>query len=512
MNITGLTTKIFYQLTQEQLVLQTLERGEGQLNDTGAMVIRTGVFTGRSPADKFIVKDKMTENTVDWNKFNQPLGEASFTLLKEAILDYLNKKAAVWVRDAFACADPAYRLSLRIINEQPSANHFADNMFIAPDAGELKDFQPEWVILQAPGFQADPELHGTRQANFTIISFKHKTILIGGSGYTGEIKKGVFSVLNFILPLQHQVLSMHCSANAGVNGDTALFFGLSGTGKTTLSSDSSRKLIGDDEHGWDHKGVFNIEGGCYAKVINLSRELETAIFTAIRPGALVENTSFLPNTQSIDFSSKVITENTRVSYPLGFIKDAIFPTVSGHPDHIFFLACDAYGVLPPISRLNREQALYYFINGYTARIAGTEEGILEPQATFSTCFGAPFLPLAPAYYADLLQQKLETSAAGVWLVNTGWTGGEYGKGSRISLPYTRAMIAAVLNGKLVDVLYDDHPVFGVAIPRECPGIPAEMLCPWNSWKDKGAYFIMARKLHELFKKNYESLKTPADKV
>jgi phosphoenolpyruvate carboxykinase (ATP) len=512
MEITGLTTKVFYQLTGEQLVSQVLDRGEGLLNDTGALVIKTGAFTGRSPADKFIVKDEWTENGVYWNKFNQPIGESSFLLLRDALLDYLNKKDAVWVRDAFACADPQYRLSLRIINEQPSANHFAGNMFIAPDSGQLADFEAEWVIIQAPGFRADPLLHGTRQANFTILSFRYKTILIGGSGYTGEIKKGVFSVLNFILPLQHQVLSMHCSANAGPDGEAALFFGLSGTGKTTLSSDPSRKLIGDDEHGWDDKGIFNIEGGCYAKVINLSREDEPDIFKAIRPGALVENTSFLPETRLIDFSSKVITENTRVSYPLGFIEGAMSPPLSGHPKHIFFLACDAYGVLPPIARLNHEQALYYFINGYTARIAGTEEGILEPQATFSTCFGAPFFPLAPAYYANLLRQKLATSGASVWLINTGWSGGGYGTGSRISLPYTRAVIAAALNGELNNVLYDNHPVFGIAIPGECPGVPAAMLSPWACWKDQNAYFTMAKKLRGLFDANYEMLKNPTEKV
>ncbi len=494
-------TKIHYQLGARALEEQTVDRDEGVIDEKGTLVIKTGKFTGRSPADKFIVKDGLTEHTVDWNKFNNPIAEDHFQTLKENILTYLDTLESVWIRDVFACADSAFRLSIRLINEQPYGSHFAANMFIAPTDEELIDFKPEWTIIHAPGFHADPLLHGTRQGNFTIISFSHQIILIGGSGYTGEIKKGMFSVLNFILP-RRNVLSMHCSANEGPGGDTALFFGLSGTGKTTLSSDPARRLIGDDEHGWSDNGVFNIEGGCYAKVINLSSKHEPDIFNAIRAGALVENTCFVAGTRRIDFMCKKITENTRVSYPLNYIRKIKYPAVSGHPKHIFFLTCDAWGVFPPISKLDNEQAMYYFINGYTAKIAGTEEGIQEPQVTFSACFGAPFLPLKPAVYANMLREKLETTAAKVWLVNTGWTGGGYGTGTRISLTHTRAMISAALAGKLDDAICEQHPVFGLLVPQSCPGVPNELLNPVDSWTNKESYYQAAMTLREKFDENY----------
>lgn len=492
--------KIHYQLPADILVKQTLDNNQGELSDTGALVINTGAFTGRSPSDKFIVKDAITETTVDWNKFNNPIGEQSFMLLREDLLAYLNTKKEVWMRDACVCASPDFTLTLRIITENSWSNHFALNMFIEPRANNN---EPEWLILQAPGFMADPVKHGTRQGNFTVVSFTHKTILIGGTGYTGEIKKGVFSVLNYILPLQHHILSMHCSANEGKDGDTALFFGLSGTGKTTLSSDPARKLIGDDEHGWDDKGIFNFEGGCYAKVINLSAQHEPDIYNAIKEGALVENTRFINGSNVIDFANKEITENTRVSYPLSFIGNCKNPSTSGTPKNIFFLTCDAYGVFPPISKLTNEQAMYFFLSGYTAKVAGTEAGVTEPQVTFSTCFGAPFLPLHPSVYATLLQEKLEKNNTNVWMINTGWTGGAYGTGNRIKLPYTRAMITAAINGDLKDVEYKPHPVFKVLIPQSCPGVPSAILNPCDTWADQAEYNQAAESLAQKFEENYK---------
>jgi phosphoenolpyruvate carboxykinase (ATP) len=490
--------KIHFQLPVEQLIDQTLTRREGLLNDTGALVIRTGKFTGRSPADRFIVTDELTVNTVDWNTFNKPINEAVFFILKKAMISYLEQTGEIWIRHADACDSKDHRLMLRIINEHPWANHFAANMFLAPDKGVA----PDWTIIHAPGFYADPETHGTRQSNFTIISFLHQTILIGGSGYTGEIKKSVFTVLNFILPIRHNVLSMHCSANEGKGGDTALFFGLSGTGKTTLSADPDRQLIGDDEHGWDENGIFNFEGGCYAKIINLCKRNEPDIYNAIRRGALVENATFMAGSRVIDYDSSAITENTRVSYPLNFIKNIRRPAVPGIPKNIFFLTCDAYGVLPPISRLDAQQAMYYYISGYTAKIAGTENDVKTPQATFSACFGAPFLPLNPTYYAKMLKERLTQYGINVWLVNTGWTGGPVGTGQRIAISYTRALISGALNGYLDNVKYHNHPIFHLDIPLSCPGVPPLMLDPVNNWTDKGAYLPAAITLAEKFAQNY----------
>ncbi len=493
---------IHYQLGPDELTQQTLQRGEGVLNDTGALIIETGKFTGRSPKDKYTVKDTVTEDTVHWNDFNIPYEEKHFLQLKSKMLAYLADKE-IWVRDCYACADENFQLRLRVVNENPWSNLFVYNMFIRPAEQELENFAPHWHIIQAPGFKADPATDATRAENFAILSFKYKTILIGGTGYTGEMKKGIFTMLNYVLPVRANVLSMHCSANMGAEGDTAIFFGLSGTGKTTLSADPNRFLIGDDEHGWTADTVFNFEGGCYAKCIDLSEEKEPEIFNAIRPGALVENVCFYEGTNKIDFSNKSITENTRVSYPLDFISNALSPAIGKTPRNIFFLTCDAYGVLPPISKLNPGQAMYQFISGYTAKVAGTEAGVTEPKSTFSACFGAPFLPLHPGQYAAMLGQKMKSNQVNVWMINTGWSGGSYGVGNRMKLPFTRAMITAALEGKLDTVDYESHPVFGMMMPKQCEGVPSNLLNPRNTWEDKAAYDLKAKELATQFIKNFE---------
>ncbi|HMJ47063.1 MAG TPA: phosphoenolpyruvate carboxykinase (ATP) [Ferruginibacter sp.] len=499
-----------YQLSPAELTEQTVERGQGILSDSGALVIRTGEFTGRSPKDKFTVKDNITKQSVHWNDFNIPVEPRYFDQLYKKMMHYLGNKE-LWVRDCYACADPRYRLNIRVINENPWSNLFAYNMFLRPLENELHNFKPEWHIIQAPGFKADPAVDGTRQHNFAMISFSKKTILIGGSGYTGEMKKGIFTILNYILPHENNVLSMHCSANMGDEGDTAIFFGLSGTGKTTLSADPKRHLIGDDEHGWTGDGVFNFEGGCYAKTIDLNDEKEPEIFRAIKHGALVENVTFLKNSNTIDFSSKAITENTRVSYPLTYISNALEPSIGKTPKNIFFLTADAYGILPPISKLSPGQAMYQFISGYTAKVAGTEAGVTEPKSTFSACFGAPFLPLHPGKYAEMLGAKMKENNVNVWMINTGWSGGPYGIGQRIRLSYTRAMISAVFDGKLDGVNYKADEVFGVMIPSECPGVPPEVLIPRNTWADKTEYDIKAKSLAQQFIKNFDKYASGVNK-
>lgn len=501
----GLThmDSIHYQSTPEELVQDTLRIGEGTLTDSGALSIHTGEFTGRSPLDKFTVKDEVTENTVHWNNFNIAIDEKYFFTIREQILAYLNGRSELWVRDCYACADPRYRLNIRVVTEKPWTNLFAYNMFLRPEEEELESFEPEWTVLSAPGLRLDPAVCGTRQHNAAVVSFKHKTILIAGTGYTGETKKGIFTILNYILPQEKNVLSMHCSANMADDGDTAIFFGLSGTGKTTLSADPKRKLIGDDEHGWTADGVFNFEGGCYAKLINLSEEKEPEIFHAIRPGAIVENVKFYEGTNKINFDDASITENTRVSYPLDFISNAAEPSIGNIPRNIFFLTCDAYGVLPPISKLTKGQAMYQFISGYTAKVAGTEAGVTEPKPTFSACFGAPFLPLHPGKYAEMLGKKMEENNVNVWLINTGWTGGPYGVGHRMKLGFTRAMISAALEGKLDEVATTLDPIFGMAVPTEVPGVPSELLNPRNTWSDGAAYDEKAKYLAGLFVKNFE---------
>jgi phosphoenolpyruvate carboxykinase (ATP) len=500
----GLTVPhIHYQLSPHELTAQTLHRREGVLSSSGALCVLTGAFTGRSPKDRFFVADAITKNSINWSNFNIAIDEKYFFQLREKLTQHLNSQKEIWVRDCYACADENYSFPIRIINENPWSNLFAYNMFIRPTEAELETFRPGWHILQAPSFKADPKTDGTRQENFAIISFTHKTVLIGGTGYSGEIKKGIFSILNYLLPRNEGVLSMHCSANIGKKGDVAVFFGLSGTGKTTLSTDPERELIGDDEHGWTDTGVFNFEGGCYAKCIDLNEEKEPEIFHAVKPGALVENITFFEGTNEIDFSSKKITENTRVSYPLDFISNAAHPSIGGTPKNIFFLTCDAYGVLPPISLLTPGQAMYQFLSGYTAKVAGTEEGVTEPKVTFSTCFGAPFLPLHPACYAEMLGNKLKEHNVNVWMVNTGWIGGPYNVGGRIKLNYTRAMIGAALNGSLKKTAFEKHPVFGMMMPSTCPGVPPEILNPRNTWSYKNEYDAQANMLAGLFIKNFE---------
>jgi phosphoenolpyruvate carboxykinase (ATP) len=495
--------KVHWNLNPAELVEHAILRGEGRLGANGALAADTGKFTGRSPKDKFLVCDEITEDSVWWGDINIKFDADKFDRLLDKVLDYLAKKE-LFIRDAYACALPEYRTNIRVISESAFQNLFVYNLFLRPGAEELENFDPEWHIVAAPTFEADPEADGTRQGNFAIVNFTRKIILIGGTAYTGEIKKGIFSVLNFVLPHQRNVLSMHCSANVGENGDTAIFFGLSGTGKTTLSSDPKRKLIGDDEHGWTDDKVFNFEGGCYAKVINLSAKNEPQIYNAIKFGTLLENINYFPGTRIPDFSDASKTENTRAAYPLDYIDNALENSWGDSPKNIFFLTADAFGVLPPISKLTKAQAMYYFISGYTAKVAGTEAGVNEPQPVFSACFGQVFLPLHPTKYAEMLGAKLvENPDVHVWLVNTGWTGGSYGVGKRMSLPHTRCMINAALEGSLEDVEYVTDPIFGLQIPTSCPGAPSEVLIPRNAWADKEAYDKKARELAGFFNKNFE---------
>ncbi|MCB0795889.1 MAG: phosphoenolpyruvate carboxykinase (ATP) [Flavobacteriales bacterium] len=497
---------VYWNLEHAELIEHAIMNGQGVFADSGALAIDTGEFTGRSPKDKFCVKDALTTDTVWWGEVNIAFDEDRFEALYQKMCAYLMNRD-VYVKDAMACADPTYRLNLRVVAEYPWSALFAGNMFLRPSREELESFEPEWHVINAPGFKADPEKDGTRQANFAIINFTRKMIIIGGTGYTGEIKKGIFTVLNYVLPQEKNVLSMHCSANIGEGGDTAVFFGLSGTGKTTLSADPKRQLIGDDEHGWSDKGIFNFEGGCYAKCIDLTKEKEPQIWDAIKFGALLENIVFHEGSTAVDFSDGTKTENTRVSYPIHHIANAAEPSVGGHPKNIFFLTCDAYGVLPPISRLDPGQAMYHFISGYTAKVAGTEAGVTEPKTVFSACFGAPFLPLHPGKYAEMLGERMKEHDVRVWLVNTGWSGGAYGEGERMKLRFTRAMITAALNGELDLVDYRPDPVFGVEVPISCPEVPAEILDPRNTWKDKEAYDKMAEKLAGQFNANFEKFKT-----
>ncbi len=492
----------YWNLTPAELVEEAITRGEGTLVDSGALAADTGEFTGRSPKDRFIVCDETTENSVWWGDVNIKFDSAKFDLLYNRVCAYLSGKE-VFVRDSYACADPEYRMNIRVVTEQAYHNIFANNLFLRPTKEQILSFDPEWTIINAPGFRADPTIDGTRQHNFAILNFTKKIILIGGTGYTGEIKKGIFGVLNYVLPHDKNVLSMHCSANIGKDGDTAIFFGLSGTGKTTLSADPNRGLIGDDEHGWADKSVFNLEGGCYAKCVDLTKEKEPQIWDAIKFGALLENIVCHDGTSTVDFTNISKTENTRVAYPINHINNAVEPSIAGTPKNIFFLTCDAYGVLPPISKLDAGQAMYHFISGYTAKVAGTEAGVTEPQTTFSACFGKVFLPLHPAKYAQMLGEKMKASKVNVWLVNTGWTGGPYGVGSRMKLSYTRAMITAALNSELDKVTYEKHPVFGLDMPTTCPDVPSEILNPRNTWADKTAYDAKANELAGKFVKNFE---------
>jgi len=502
LSITGLEhARLSYQLDPQTLTQLALDMGRGTLSANGVLNIPTGTFTGRSPEDRFIVRESETEDRVWWGKVNIPFDAAAYRDLKSRVLDYLDGKD-LYVRDAFAGAEPSVQISLRVINEFPEHNLFCYNMFLRPTPNELPSLNPEWTIIHAPGFEAVPQRDGTRQSNFAILCFSDKTILIGGTGYTGEMKKGIFSALNFLLPTQHGTLPMHCSANLGADGATALFFGLSGTGKTTLSADPNRQLIGDDEHGWTPDGrVLNFEGGCYAKVIDLTEEKEPDIFRAIRPGALLENV-VLDAAGVPDYTSKKITENTRVSYPIDFIDNIVLPSQGPAPKHVFFLTADAYGILPPLSKLTRAQAAYHFMSGYTAKVAGTEAGVTEPKAAFSACFGAPFMPLHPSAYAEMLMSKLEGTDIQVWLVNTGWTGGAYGTGQRISLKNTRRLIQAAMGGELDTAPTVTDARFGLARIAACPGVPSEILDPRATWADPAAYDAGAERLASLFRENF----------
>lgn len=498
----GSASEIQYQLDSDHLIQEAVNNKEGVISDTGALMVDTGKFTGRSPKDRFVVKDGITENSVWWGNVNIPISEEHFDGLYKKMLAFIEDKK-LYVRDAYVGADHNYSLRLRVVNTLAWHNLFCHNLFLRPGEEELKSFDPTFTILCLPDFKADPAVDGTRQDNFAIINFTKKMILIGGTAYSGEMKKGMFSVMNFILPHDRNVLSMHCSANIGEDKDTAVFFGLSGTGKTTLSADPNRGLIGDDEHGWTENTVFNFEGGCYAKVIDLTREKEPEIWDAIKKGTIVENTRFTPGTTNIDYTNSSVTENTRAAYPIYHIENAVEPSIGGVPNNIFFLTCDAFGVLPPISKLQKGQAMYHFISGYTAKVAGTEAGITDPETTFSACFGSPFLPLHPTKYAEMLGKKMEENEVNVWLVNTGWTGGPFGVGSRMKLPYTRAMITAALEGKLNDVEYEKHPIFGLDIPKSCPEVPSEILDPRNTWTDKDEYDKNANNLANKFVENFK---------
>lgn len=491
--------EFFYQLSPGELTTIALDNSEGTLSSTGALAVNTGKFTGRSPKDRFIVKDNITENQVWWGDVNIPFSETDFDKLYTKFRSYLKGKT-LFVRDGSVCADEKYSVKVRTITETAYQNLFAHNLFLRPETSEAHT--PEWTVIAVPDFMADPISDGTRQPNFSIINFSRRLVLIGGTGYTGEIKKAMFSVLNFLLPFEG-VLPMHCSANKGSTGDTAIFFGLSGTGKTTLSADPVRELIGDDEHGWGDHSIFNFEGGCYAKTAGLSLEKEPQIFKAIRSGALLENIGFVEGSKVPDFNDLTNTENTRVSYPMDHIAGAAVPSIGGLPKNIFFLTADAFGVLPPISKLSVAQAMYHFVSGYTSKIAGTEEGINEPQTTFSACFGKAFLPLHPVQYAELLGKKIRESEVNIWLVNTGWTGGPYGVGERIKLSYTRNMISAALDGKLDHNSYDKDGIFGLMIPEHCPGVPSKLLNPINTWSDPGKYLAKAHKLADLFRENFK---------
>lgn len=493
----------FWNLSPAELIEETFASGDGVLCNNGALAIDTGEFTGRSPKDKFLVCDDITKDTIWWGDINIKFEPAKFDALYNRVCNFLEGKE-IYVRDSYACADPAYRLNIRVVTETPWSNLFANNLFLRPTTEEIANFNPEWTILCVPNFKADPKIDGTRQHNFAVLNLTRKIILIGGTGYTGEIKKGIFTLLNYILPQEKGVLSMHCSANQGKSGDTAIFFGLSGTGKTTLSADPNRKLIGDDEHGWSANSVFNFEGGCYAKCIDLTKEKEPEIWNAIKFGALLENIGMDEESREVDFKDTSKTENTRVAYPINHIENALEQSIGDAPKNIFFLTADAFGVIPPISKLTTSQAMYHFISGYTAKVAGTEMGITEPQTTFSACFGKAFLPLHPGKYAELLGDKLKVNPSiNVWLVNTGWTGGAYGIGSRIKLAYTRALITAALEGKLEDIEYGETPFFKLRFPKACPNVPTEIMEPRNTWKDKNAFDIQASKLAAGFVKNFE---------
>jgi phosphoenolpyruvate carboxykinase (ATP) len=503
------TTAVHRNLALPLLYEEAVRRGEGLLAPGGALAVSTGEHTGRTPKDKFTVEEAANKANIWWGSVNQPFSEDKFDSLYRQMLAYMQGRD-IFVQDCFAAADPAHRLSIRVVTQTAWHSLFARNMFLRPTPEQLVDFKPDFTILQMPGFLATPKLDGTRTGVFILVNFARRLVLIGGTWYAGEIKKSVFSLLNYLLPAKG-VMPMHCSANIGPKGDTAIFFGLSGTGKTTLSADGSRTLIGDDEHGWSDKGVFNFEGGCYAKVIRLSPEAEPEIYAAsMRFGTLLENVVIDPVTRALDLDSEELTENTRSSYPLDYIPNVSPTGMGGHPENLIMLTADAFGVLPPISQMTPDQAMYHFLSGYTARLAGTERGVVEPEATFSTCFGAPFLPRHPTVYAKLLGEKIAKHKTRCWLVNTGWTGGVYGVGHRMKIAHTRAMVRAALDGQLAQVPTAPDPNFGVLVPQNCPDVPADVLNPKNTWKDKKAYDDTARQVAGMFEKNFKQFESEVD--
>ena len=487
-------------LPVSQLVEIALARGEGVLAATGSLSCTTGKYTGRSPQDRFIVDEPSVHDRIAWGKINRPITEKSFEGLYQKMMAYLGT-SQYFIFDGFAGADERYRLPVRVINEFAWHNIFVQQLLICPTVDQLADHQPEFTVICTPGLKADPLTDGTNSEAFIVLSFEKRVVLIGGTEYAGEIKKSIFSVLNFLMP-ERDILPMHCSANVGVDNDVALFFGLSGTGKTTLSADPERRLIGDDEHGWSSSGIFNFEGGCYAKCINLSKQHEPQIWDAIRFGTVTENVVLDDLTRAADYSNESLTENTRAGYPIEHIDNAMIPGLAGHPHVVIFLTADAFGILPPIAKLTKEQAMYYFLSGYTSKLAGTERGITEPEATFSSCFGEPFLPLNPAEYANMLGERIDAHHVQVYLVNTGWSGGPYGVGKRMKLSFTRAMISAALNGTLEKVLYRQDPVFGFLIPETVPGVPETILQPRGTWEDPVAYDIAAQALAARFHQNF----------
>ncbi|GBF11239.1 phosphoenolpyruvate carboxykinase (ATP) [Tepidibacillus sp. HK-1] len=502
-------TNVYFNLEVPKIIELAIQRKEGILTKTGALLTTTGKYTGRSPKDRFIVDEKENHDKIAWGIVNQPINEEIFYSLYQKVLQYLQDKE-IFVFDGYAGANKKYQLPIRVVNEFAWHNLFVQQLFIRPTKEELESHQAEFTVISAPGFKANPTVDGTNSEAFIMLNLKEKIVLIGGTEYAGEMKKSIFSVMNFLLP-QKNVLSMHCSANVGKNGDVALFFGLSGTGKTTLSADPNRYLIGDDEHGWSDDGVFNIEGGCYAKCIRLSEENEPQIWNAIQFGSVLENV-VIDDNRNLDFDSDALTENTRAAYPLHYIPGAVIPSQAGHPHVVIFLTADAFGVLPPISRLTKEQAMYHFLSGYTSKLAGTERGVTEPEATFSTCFGEPFLPLSPTIYAEMLGEKITKHQAKVYLVNTGWSGGPYGVGQRIKIAYTRAMVTAALNGSIEEAAFIKDPIFGFGIPTQIHGVPEEVLQPKNTWADQEAYDRQANELAKRFILNFNKFSQVSEEI
>jgi phosphoenolpyruvate carboxykinase (ATP) len=493
---------VHFNLSVPELYEISVKRGEAQIADGGSLVAYTGTHTGRSPKDRFIVKEPTTENFIHWGPVNQPISPEAFDSLYDKVINYFEGKE-IFIRDLYACAHPEYRTNVRVINEYAWHNLFVNNLFIRPETSEIPHKDVEFTVISAPGFKADPEVDGTRTETFILLNLEKRIALIGGTEYAGEMKKSVFAAMNYLLP-DKNVFPMHCSANVGKEGDVSLFFGLSGTGKTTLSADPDRALIGDDEHGWYDKGVFNFEGGCYAKVIKLNPETEPEIYSAtLKFGSIVENVEFDPETRKINFNSSKFTENTRSAYQIDSLKGIVPEGVGGIPNTIFMLTYDAFGVLPPISKLTSEQAMYFFLLGYTAKVAGTERGVSEPQATFSSCFGAPFLPRPPKFYGEILKSKMEKHKANVWLLNTGISGGPYGIGQRMPLPTTRALVTAAIDGTLNKSEFTEVPVFGLQVPGGCPGVDANLLQPRLSWSNSEEYDSKANELKTLFEEEYK---------